>query len=760
MARETAGVEVIVDNGQAIKSIKDLRSEIAKTEEEIKQLTKAYGENSDEVAQKSKQLGKLQGDLNAKVEKQNNAIDNAAKTVTSLSAAYGGLQGALEITGLAGEDTMKQLAKIQSALAIGDAVQNLVEFRGAIKETFGLFISSITKSTAFQKINSAATVVATTVQRAFGVAVTQTSVGFKVLKAAIISTGIGALVVGIGMLVSKITDWIGSTGENISAQQRLNSALEQQERLFAQQQQSLNRQRQISLLRSQIAGKGADDLFKINQDFNAKDLQAATDNRNKIFASLKQFEKDRLKLNKQGRLEGSEEDIKAYKEATKQLESANAEISEIQFKNQTDVLNEEKRVNDERRAKNKAASDKRKQDNQQAGQERLQAEKDLANQLLSLQNEYNLASIKNEDDRAKKQLEIENTAAIKSINDSKASQQTKDKLLAQQKLNFQQKQDQLDADIRKKEEDRVRNFQDKLNQIQTEVRLAGIKDQRVKEREQLAVELQSQIQDILRDETLKEEERQKIIAQIKEKNKIANDELTRKNAEEDFNKELERISKLIADNELEFAVRKEAIDKQRALVDENFKKGIINQEQYNQRVKELNEAAQKVDDEKTQSQIQNAQKIAGILSGLSDLFGKETAAGKVTAIAAATINTYLAASQALTGIQKMNPLGAGIAIAQAGLIIANGIKQIREIAKVKVPKASGGGGGSVPSMQGVQNQTAPITPQAPIQNTVTQLNQQSINQLGSATNRAYVLETDVTNNQERIRRINRAARLN
>jgi hypothetical protein len=54
---------------------------------------------------------------------------------------------------------------------------------------------------------------------------------------------------------------------------------------------------------------------------------------------------------------------------------------------------------------------------------------------------------------------------------------------------------------------------------------------------------------------------------------------------------------------------------------------------------------------------------------------------------------------------------------------------------------------------------APIIPAAPVQNTVTQLSTNSINQLGSATNRAYVVESDVTNSQERIKRINRAARL-
>ena len=49
----------------------------------------------------------------------------------------------------------------------------------------------------------------------------------------------------------------------------------------------------------------------------------------------------------------------------------------------------------------------------------------------------------------------------------------------------------------------------------------------------------------------------------------------------------------------------------------------------------------------------------------------------------------------------------------------------------------------------------PVQPQAQL----TQLTQGTINQLGSATNRAYVVETDITNSQERIARINRAARL-
>jgi len=65
----------------------------------------------------------------------------------------------------------------------------------------------------------------------------------------------------------------------------------------------------------------------------------------------------------------------------------------------------------------------------------------------------------------------------------------------------------------------------------------------------------------------------------------------------------------------------------------------------------------------------------------------------------------------------------------------------------------GGAGGSAPSMETI---TAPIKPQAQ----TTTLSSQSINQIGVASSRAFVLETDVTNNQERIQRLNRAARIN
>lgn len=138
--------------------------------------------------------------------------------------------------------------------------------------------------------------------------------------------------------------------------------------------------------------------------------------------------------------------------------------------------------------------------------------------------------------------------------------------------------------------------------------------------------------------------------------------------------------------------------------------------------------------------------LADSLTIISDVMGQESAAGKAIAISSALINTYL-------GISAANalPFPANIpAIISAAAI---GFKAVKNIIATKVPGSSASGGGSAPSMGSI---SAPIKPEAQ----TTTLSSQSINQIGVASSRAFVLETDVTNNQERIQRLNRAARIN
>ena len=165
--------------------------------------------------------------------------------------------------------------------------------------------------------------------------------------------------------------------------------------------------------------------------------------------------------------------------------------------------------------------------------------------------------------------------------------------------------------------------------------------------------------------------------------------------------------------------------------------------------KKAAEAEIKLAEAKKDAEIGYAQMALNIVGGLVD---QNSVAGKAIAVVQAIINTYQGASKAIAQGGIFGPVAAAATIA-AGLI------QVRKIVSTKIPSAKGTGSVADTGGGGMTMASAPISPASPIQNTVTQLDQSSINRLGSATSRAYVVESDITNSQEKITRINRAARL-
>lgn len=155
------------------------------------------------------------------------------------------------------------------------------------------------------------------------------------------------------------------------------------------------------------------------------------------------------------------------------------------------------------------------------------------------------------------------------------------------------------------------------------------------------------------------------------------------------------------------------------------------------------------------TKISEVQTVGNLAKGLTALINQESAAGKVAAIALATIDTFAAAWSAFKNAQK-NPisiLGPAYPYIAAASAAAAGIANIKKIASVQVPGASGG---SVPSNIAA---AAPVLPQQ----TSTSLDSNTIQNIGNAAaggvNRAYVLTSDVSNSAERQAQLNRAARL-
>jgi hypothetical protein len=158
------------------------------------------------------------------------------------------------------------------------------------------------------------------------------------------------------------------------------------------------------------------------------------------------------------------------------------------------------------------------------------------------------------------------------------------------------------------------------------------------------------------------------------------------------------------------------------------------------------DAKAKIAKEEADAKIAALDATSNAITNLSLIAGKETVAGKALAIAASIINTYKGITTALSSAPP--PFN----FISAAAVGAAGFAAVRNIVSVQVPGA-GGGGASVPSIS-VQAPIAPPQPQAQ----TTSLDNRTINAIGNQAVRAYVIENDVTSNQQRIAAIRQRAR--
>jgi hypothetical protein len=173
--------------------------------------------------------------------------------------------------------------------------------------------------------------------------------------------------------------------------------------------------------------------------------------------------------------------------------------------------------------------------------------------------------------------------------------------------------------------------------------------------------------------------------------------------------------------------------------------------------KEQAEAQVKIAEEEQKGKRAAAQGTADTLANLSNLLGQETAAGKAAAVASATISAILSAQKAYESTIGIPFVGPVLAPINAGLALASGYKSIQSILSVQVPGQSGGG--SAPGLPSAPDAGAgaPIAPRA-AEPTATTLDSKSLNTISNVVSRAYVVESDITGSQQRISRIEKAAR--
>lgn len=414
-------------------------------------------------------------------------------------------------------------------------------------------------------------------------------------------------------------------------------------------------------------------------------LQAAIERRRKREEALAQLE---IKAAKQ-----NIELIGETTEATDQLVDAQVKMNELEAANIGERSQERSKLQALENEQEKALEDASK-----AGAERhkkkleeIIAERELALESFDLQNEGVQGSLKEEVDfyrekSAKKlsilksqlaaeklsqqeyNLEVRKLARDTQQKETEATAYYIEQRLAKERNALSQRIEDVnrlsdeEVQIRKSAQDRI--YQDELVSLEKR-RDAGLLSQREfnAQSEQLDLQFRERKDEIdlaYRQQKAEDEELRNILEQEK---KIQDEE-------NEFQRKMDRL-------DFEFDAEQEKLEQQK---DE----GLISEENY---LSELELITKK--HSKTIAQIERAQQnnklelYSGVAGDVADILGEETAAGKFFASAQALMNTYVAATNALTAGPILGPI-------LAGLITIKGLKNVKEINKTKTQMYTGG----------------------------------------------------------------------
>lgn len=219
MATEEIAFKITTDSAQTEKSVRSIKTELREATQEALNLSRKFGDSSKEAVAAQQKVANLKdevGDFKSRVDALNPDAKFRAfsQTLQGVAGGFAGLQGAIGLFGTESKDLEKQLLKVQSALALSEGLNSILESKDAFKS--------------------------------LGVVGVQ---AFNSIKTAIGATGIGLLVVALGAIYAnwdKIKTLVGGVSDeqeklnetskkNLKTQQESLSAIDgQTEQLKAQ----------------------------------------------------------------------------------------------------------------------------------------------------------------------------------------------------------------------------------------------------------------------------------------------------------------------------------------------------------------------------------------------------------------------------------------------------------------------------------------------------------------------------------------------
>lgn len=229
-----ATIDIVVNTQNAEKNIGELNNEINETVNVTKTLKQQLREMTielqglepgtdrfNELTAAAGQLKDQIADTNAAINATaGSAVENLAGAVTNMAgvgiSAFQGIAGAQAMFGSDSEELMKLMAKLQGAMALGQAIKDF----GAIGDTLSVIKAQFAAATAGSQLFNKATV-------AQAVATGQATIAQRIMNAVMSANPVFLIIGGITALVAAFALFSDSSKEAAEEQERLNKSLEE-----------------------------------------------------------------------------------------------------------------------------------------------------------------------------------------------------------------------------------------------------------------------------------------------------------------------------------------------------------------------------------------------------------------------------------------------------------------------------------------------------------------------------------------------------
>jgi len=233
----------------------NLKQQLKQAQVEVQSLSEKFGATSKQAVEAAKAAAILKdkiGDAKALTDAFNPDAKFKAVTgaLTGVAGGFSVLTGAMGAFGKQNEDVEKAILKVQSAMAIasglqaiGESIDSFKQLGAVIKSTSifqGIYnfvqtggAKATAEATVAKVIDAEATVAQGTATVATTVATTGASASLKLLRAALVATGVGAFVAVVGGLISSLTGAKNKTKELTDAEKASIAAAKEQSTAIA-----------------------------------------------------------------------------------------------------------------------------------------------------------------------------------------------------------------------------------------------------------------------------------------------------------------------------------------------------------------------------------------------------------------------------------------------------------------------------------------------------------------------------------------------